>query len=268
MTSNIARYKADLKKLINEGEVLHLAIQYDCFPDQFTKLAEDLKKKEKDIDLEKALPSFTNTYQSWYSEVKALIKQCLPDRIDDFVRLYEKPKGRKNIDWENYRIEDYLQGLIVTRGTQKIVGADAAIPHFRQQLAILKAVESRFESSLFEIKALVQADVLDSEIESAKELAKSGYVRAAGAVCGVVLESHLGQVLQKRGLSPSKRNPSISDYIGTLKDAGVIDTPQWRFIQHLADIRNICDHKKTSDPTSEQIDDLIVGTDKVIKTIF
>ncbi len=270
MTSNLERYKADLKKLISDGDMLELAIECECYPEHIPKLEESLKKNAPDIDLKKLLPSFSQTYQSWYSEVKALVKQLLPDRVDDLVRHYEKPKARKEITWENYRIEDFLQGLSVTRGIykEKVVGPEAAIPHFRQQLAILNAVKARFESSLFDIKTLVQADILDSEIEAARELAKAGYLRAAGAVCGVVIETHLSQVVQKRCVAIPKKNPGISDYIAALKDAGAIDTPQWRFIQHLADIRNICDHKKTADPTTQQIQDLVDGTAKVIKTVF
>jgi hypothetical protein len=54
----------------------------------------------------------------------------------------------------------------------------------QQQLAILKAVKARFESSLFDIRQLVQSDLFDSELDAAKELAKHGFARAAGALAG------------------------------------------------------------------------------------
>jgi len=53
-----------------------------------------------------------------------------------------------------------------------------------------------------------------------------------------------------------------------LKNGSVIDTPMWRFIQHLGDIRNLCDHNKDRDPTKEEVEDLISGVQKVIKTLF
>ena len=161
MESNLEKYKKDLKKLLDNGNKLHIAMQYECFPKEVKKELGD--KSEEKI---KNLPNFTNEYQTWYSESKALIKQLLPDRLDDFTRHYEKPKTRKEINYENYRIEDYLQGLRLTRGLgkEKVVDQDAAIPHFRQQIAILKAVSARFESSLFDIRQLVQADLLDSEL--------------------------------------------------------------------------------------------------------
>ena len=70
--------------------------------------------------------------------------------------LFEKPKQRKNIRHENYTIEDYFQRLTVTFQGEKMVGPDAAIPLFRQQLAILAAVKARFESSLFDIRQLAK----------------------------------------------------------------------------------------------------------------
>src|SRR5262249_50608556 len=154
-------------------------------------------------------PSFEEAYQPWYSEAKVLIKQLLPDRLSDFVRHYEKPKPRKEITYESYRIEDGLQGLSVTRGWQneKVVRREAAIPHFRQQLAILKSVSARFESSLFDIRQLVQADLFDSELDAAKELAKNKFTRAAGALAGVVLERHLAQVCDNHSIKVAKKAP-------------------------------------------------------------
>lgn len=269
MQSNLERHKKDLDALISKGEQLLLALQWECFPDKIERL---LKKEVggKAKDVLKTLPNFTDEYQVWYSEAIVLVKQLLPDRLLDFVRHYEKPKSRKNITYENYVIEDCLQGLTVTRGWGKeiVVGRDAAIPHFRQQLAILKSVKARFESSLFDIRQLVQADLFDSELDAAKELAKRGFTRAAGAIAGVVLERHLKQVCDNHNMRIRKKSPGIADLNNALKEADVIDIPQWRFIQHLADIRNLCDHSKESEPTKEQVYDLIAGVTKIMKTLF
>jgi hypothetical protein len=135
-------------------------------------------------------------------------------------------------------------------------------------LNILRSAKARFESSLFDIRQLVQADLFDSELEASKELAKKKFVRAAGALAGVVLERHLAQVCENHKVAISKKAPSIGDYNDALKAANVVDTPQWRFIQHLADVRNLCDHHKAEDPTQENIDDLIRGVEKIIKTLF
>jgi len=83
-----------------------------------------------------------------------------------------------------------------------------------------------------------------------------------------VLERHLGEVCSSHQVVLQKKNPAISDYNDALKNAGVIDMAQWRFVQHLGDLRNLCDHSKTVDPTNEQVQDLIDGVAKITKTIF
>jgi hypothetical protein len=269
VTSNLERFKAELKELVAVGEQLGLAMQADCHRDQIVKVL----KREKIEDPEqvlKELPSFRLTYQSWYSEALAAVRQLLPDRLADFVSHYQRPKGRKEITPETYRIEDYLQGLTVTRGYEQkmVVGPAAACPQFEQQLAILKAAEGRFDSSLYDIRRIVQADLFDSDLESAEELAKKGYARASGAMAGVVLEKHLAQVCGNHHVTIAKKTPTISDLNDALKQGDVIDVPQWRFVQHLADIRNLCDHSKATEPTAEQVRDLLAGVRKVTKTLF
>jgi len=267
MNNNLEKYKNDLKKLIDKGDKLHLAMQFECSPDTFHDAAKEDKKIEEVI---KTLPKFNDEYQTWYSEAKVLIKQLLPDRLEDFKRHYEKPKPRKDISYENYRIEDYLQGLTITSGFEKrkIVGPDGAIPHFKQQQAILNAVSARFESTLFDIKQLVQADLFDSELDTARELIKHGFLRGAGAISGVVLEKHLAQVAINHNAKTRKKNPTINDFNELLKNEGILDVPPWRQIQRLGDIRNLCDHNKDREPTKEEVEELVDGVEKFTKTLF
>lgn len=267
--NNLGKYKKDLEQLIQQGDVLLNAIQFECLPDEFGSKAKKVLK-EKYEPFIKALPSFKDKYQSWYSESLATVKLLLPDRIADFVKLYEKPKTRKQITFENYVIEDCLQGLNITRGweKEKVVGPEAAIPRFQQQLNILKSCERRFESLLFDIKQVLRADLFDSELEAARELNKNGFVRGAGAMAGVVLEGHLSQVCENHKISITKKKPTINDYNQSLKDSAVIEVHDWRFIQHLGDLRNLCDHDKKKEPTKEQVEELIAGVEKISKTIF
>lgn len=126
MPSNLDRYKKDLDVLLDKGTTLLLAMQAECHPKEFEKgLETELRNEHGDKSRDKAkkflkdLPSFRDTYQEWYSEAKVLIRQVLPDRFADFVGHYEKPKSRKEITSENYRIEDYLQGFTVTTPWEK-----------------------------------------------------------------------------------------------------------------------------------------------------
>ena len=251
--SNKSKFEGDLDRLINSGEMLLLSIKYDCYGKRI---------------IEK-LPNFIEQYQSWYSEALALVKQVLPDRLNDFKSHYEFPRDRKDITAQNYRIRDYLQSLQITRGINKeiVVDGSAAIPEFQQQLGIVKSAKSNLTSSLSNLTSILQADLFDSEIDSARAIAKAGFMRAAGAICGVVIEKHLKQVCKNHNFAIRKKRPTISDLSQILKDNNSISMPQWRFVQHLADIRNICDHDRGKEPQKDEIDDLLSRTSKVLKTI-
>jgi hypothetical protein len=268
MATNLERFKRDLDRLIRQGQSLEYAMLKDVSKGEgFLKQLHEHLGKDKANEFLKNLPDFASTYQAWYSESLSLLRQLLPERVDNFVSFYEKPKGRKEINNGNYVIQDYLQGLTVSQYGKTVVDTIAALPQFRQQLAILKAAELRFESSLFEIRQLVRADLFDCEIEAARELQKSKFLRAAGTIPGVVLEKHLRQVCDDRRIKMTKKHPTISDLNELLKTNAVIEVPQWRHISLLADIRNICCHNKQKEPTSEQVTDLVDGTEKVLKTI-
>ncbi len=211
MKSNFEKYKLELDALIRDGDMLYLALIKECVPNQF-----DGAYKEKLVDAQyekllKKIPRFASAFQTWYSEAHSVIKQLIPDRLPDFVKLYEKPKTRKELTASSYVIEDYLQNITVSRGGYVIVSLSTVIPLFEQQLEILKAALGRFESSLFDIKQLVHADLLDSELDAARILQKNKFYRAAGAITGVVIEKHLTQVCMNHNLQATKKNPTISD---------------------------------------------------------
>ena len=254
------RYKKDIEKLVARGARLYMAML-------FSELSEEEKKEIKLTKEELKYPVFTEEYQSWYSESLVCISQIMPDRLEDFASYYKPPKARKDITHENYTVSDYLKGLTVTRGGQKIVGLNSAIPAFEQQVNIVRSLQQRFESSLFDIQALVQADVFDNELDAAEELNKKGFQRGAGAVAGVVLEGHLRAVCKQHKITAPK-NAMLGKLNDRLKEKSVLDTPEWRTIQHLTDLRNLCDHKKTKEPTTLNVEELIEGVRKVTKTVF
>lgn len=265
MSTNLDRFKDDLKKLVALGNEMNLDLTCRSMQESNTFEAEyeEVAKKIKG--------SFEKNYQRWYTESHAIIKQLLPDRLVEFANLYQPDTKRKQIDGVTFRIQDWLTG---SRSAKDVYGKqyfnDFAIisMQFHTQLEILESVQSRFESSLHDIAQLVRADLFDSELDSARELAKNGFLRGAGAIGGVVLEKHLGQVCQNHKVASRKQHPTISDFNDLLKNASVIDVPVWRQIQRLGDIRNLCDHNKHREPTKDEVTELIDGVEKTCKTLF
>ena len=129
MTSNLGRYKTDLERLIEKGKSLYISIRKEC------------GVQDNDLPKESTSSNFREEYQEWYSEALAIITQIIPDRQEDFIKIYRQHP-------ESYTLTDYITGV---RKPLKIGHYRTAPSLFQQQLGILKSVQKRFESSLFDI---------------------------------------------------------------------------------------------------------------------
>jgi len=214
------------------------------------------------------LGSFAPRYESWYTRALNAVSAITPERAADFRDAYRVDR-RKEVTCATYTISDYLTGLVVTYGGEpSFKTSQVSACKMLRQVGIVKAAIDIAPTVLRDIRTALRAELLDSDLDAARELQRAGYGRAAGAVCGVVLEAHLRSVAVRHSVSIRKKNPAIGDYNDALKDARVYDTPTWRLVQRLADIRNLCGHAKDREPTKAEVEDLISGTDKVIKEVF
>ena len=263
MESNIEKFRKEIHGLCIDGLLLESGLRNEMGVPYSDK---DLNGVSGEMITKIKKATFKDQYQKWYNASLAVIKQLLPDRVSDFVSAYHQDtKKEKNLT--NYGIEDYILGITLTS-----YSTDNNYSFIRSkyglQYQIVRSLRDRLDSSLFEMKQLVEADLFDSEIDAASLLAKSGFLRGAGAICGVVLEKHLKTVVKSHTIKLSKKTPTINDLNELLKKYNVIDVAQWRHIQFLGDLRNLCDHDKTHEPTKENLDDLISGVRKVLKTVY
>lgn len=265
MSSNIEAFKSDLEALTKLGDDMEvdLSLRHLDAQGELNKKQQELAKKFKH--------NFENNYQRWFTESSAVLRQLVPDRLSEFDQLYRGDGKRKSINSNTYHIQDWLNGIRSADGYTGVKHYDdfaIVSMRFRTQLSILKSATVRFESKLLDIRQLVQADLFDSELDAARELLKRGFGRGAGAISGVVLERHLAQVAANHSVTTHKKSPTISDFNDLLKNGGVLDVPNWRQIQRLGDIRNLCDHNKDRDPTDAEVEELIDGVEKFTKTLF
>jgi len=90
MITNLEKYKKDLDRLIEQGKNLFNGIQAEFLPEEFREQVQTVLKDKKQVkEFIGKLPSFKEDYQKWYSEGLILLRQLLPDRLSDFIRLYE-----------------------------------------------------------------------------------------------------------------------------------------------------------------------------------
>jgi hypothetical protein len=261
--AKISTIKEELGKLLDLGHLM----EFDVLSGSLTSK----QKAEFAEEIKKAVGSFEKKYQRWYTEAYAVIKQLLPDRLREFESYYQRDLKRKEFSVVTYTIQDWLTGVRAGKrlsGEKVFNDLAATQTRLHAQVAILETVLARFDSSLLDIRSIVQADLFDSEIDAARELLKSGFLRASGVIAGVVLERHLSEVCANHKVSIHKKNPTIADFNDGMKNADVIDVPTWRSIQHLGDLRNLCGHNKEREPRKEEVAELIDGVDKLTKSLF
>jgi hypothetical protein len=260
MSGNLDQYRLDLQGLARTGEEMLIDIS-------LRDAAIDGTQREF---AEKIKGSFEQKYQRWYTEACAVVGQLIPGRAVEFQQLYLSDPKRKAINSATFSIQDWLVGQRAPTGGGDDGFNDALVVSMRlkTQLEILRSAEARFDSSLFDIRQVVQADLFDSELDACRALKTHGFLRAAGAIAGVILEKHLRRVLENHGLTVRRAEPTITDFNDQLKKAGVLDVPAWRQIQRLGDVRNLCGHSKHREPTEEEVDELIAGVDRIVRTLF
>jgi hypothetical protein len=265
MSSNLDRFETDLEQLITTGAKILMDFELEG------KTPEEVAELEKHEKIRELRGAFRKNYQRWYTESLEVIRQIIPSRLQEFEELYRADRRRKNVDNITYCIEDWLKGI---RSGERLGGEKAFNDYgvinmkIGTQFDILKSAEARFASVLFDIRQMVQADLFDCELDAARELNTHGFTRGAGAIAGVVLEKHLAQVADNHRLTTRKKHPGISAWYDLLKKNNVIDVPTWRKLQHLGDLRNLCDHNKELEPTKEQAEELIQGVTDISKTVF
>ena len=236
-----------------------------------TELIEDGEELRKLVsNKEKTFVTFSSKYQIWYTKSLRILEFLAKDRLGEFKSFYEADPKRKEYNMVTYVIQDFCLGLFPTVGKDgkpKFNSEYIIFSKLHNQINILESLETRIESVFSDVRGVILSDIFDKELEEAKKLLKIN-IRAAGSLAGVVLESHLAKVAQNHLVTLSKKDPTISDFNDVLKQKNVYDVPVWRKIQYLGDIRNLCSHKKETEPNMDQVKDLINGVNELIKTLF
>ena len=200
--------------------------------------------------------SIYGLYQHWYSAVRTILEKNQPSRIQEFEWAYS-PSGKTS----ELGIKQLLAKKYVTQeeqfGLMDLINA---------QYDMLAAVPSHLKFSIYDIELTAYSILMDDEITAAQYLLKNGFLRSAGALAGVVLERHLKTLLRKHTPPIKHKEKDALSALNDLCKNAVYDLVTWRKVQHLADLRNLCDHDKVREPTKDEVAELIRGVGAVLKT--
>jgi hypothetical protein len=200
---------------------------------------------------------FIRDYHEWYSGVLALVEGNMPSRTNEVIALHEGIRGVKDAPIPMIRL---LQSDNMTFEMQVMLAS--RISHMQ---SVVASIPAYMNARLYDVELAVAQTYVRDELSEAEMLLKSRFVRAAGGMAGVLLERHL-KLLCDRHHPPIKytKSAGISKINDLLKDCGVYDVAQWRKVQWMGDIRNGCDHARTTEPRKEDVRDLISEVGKFV----
>jgi len=201
------------------------------------------------VEKKKLSEKFKLDYQDWYSSCCALLERNYnKERTSEFKSEYEN--NIKKIISANYMSRDTEYKLVDS---------------FKHQASILNALPLYLEHRVSDMELTIASILMGDELLEAEYLLKKGFIRAAGALAGVVLERHLKMQCDKNEPKLKyPKNATISKLSDILKDNNLLDIPEWRKIQYLGDIRNKCDHDKNVEPKKEEVAKLISEVEEMI----
>jgi len=253
----LSKLEEAIKKLERQKEKLILEIEDAGWEDD--RVANPIPSREVStlvelslthtIQEQRNIPSFIKvTYQKWYSAVHTIIAKNFQQRLAEVEALY------------NQGIKRIFENSYITKETQFRL-----LDLINQQFAILVAVPDHLRFSIYDIELTAYSILMDDELEAANYLLKNGFLRAAGALAGVTLERHLKNLLRKHTPPIKYSQKATLAVVNDLCKDTVYDTIVWRKVQHLTDLRNLCDHDKDREPTKDEVRELIDGVSAFLK---
>lgn len=129
--------------------------------------------------------------------------------------------------------------------------------YYHQCYGVLEAAYRDFsEGFLFDLRAMVRADLLGNFIEQAEALLDEGYYVPAASLVGAVLEDTLRRICDQQNVSyPEKTNINALNTL--LAKVTVYNKLTQKEITAKADIRNNADHGKFDQFTESDVKDMV-----------
>lgn len=124
-------------------------------------------------------------------------------------------------------------------------------------LGVIVAAKNDYEQGfIFNLKSLVEAEVLGDFSEQAEFLLRAGYFHPAASLLGAVLEDALRKLSDRHGIAYPDATKLEALNVGLAK-AGIYDKLIQKRITALGDIRNNADHGKFDKFKSDDVEDML-----------
>jgi len=122
---------------------------------------------------------------------------------------------------------------------------------------VMRAAEDDLSAgALFQVRALIEAEVFDDFLEQAEALHKAGYYQPAAVVAGAVLEDGLRSLCTTNSITIPSR-PKLDTMNSDLAKAGVYSKLVQKKITTLADLRNKAAHGQWDEFDAEDVKEML-----------
>jgi uncharacterized protein (UPF0332 family) len=129
--------------------------------------------------------------------------------------------------------------------------------YFKDCYGVLEAASRDYEGGMiFQVRAMVAAEVLDDFLEQAEHLLEQGFHVPAASLAGAVLEDTLRKLSEAKGISVPDKT-LIDKLNAELAKAGVYDKLVLKRITAIADVRNNADHGHFDKFKKEDVEDML-----------
>lgn len=132
---------------------------------------------------------------------------------------------------------------------------------FNRCVGVFRAAKADYEGGyLFELDALISAEVIDDVLEQAQELLAAKYVGPSCVVAGVALETTLKKLCDKNSIAHAKLDRMNAD----LAKVGVYNVGVQKQVTAWAHWRNDAAHGTWTTFTEQDVADMIKGVKRFI----
>lgn len=129
--------------------------------------------------------------------------------------------------------------------------------YFKDCYGVLEAAYRDYKGGMiFQVRAMVAAEVFDDFLEQAEHLFEQGFHVPAASLAGAVLEDMLRKLSEAKGISVSDKS-SIDKLNTELAKAGIYDKLVLKRITAIADVRNNADHGYFDKFKKEDVEDML-----------
>ncbi len=129
--------------------------------------------------------------------------------------------------------------------------------YFKDCLGILQAAQKDYDGGyLFDLRALVAAELIGDFIDQAEALVSEGYHVPAASLAGAILEDTLRKMCETKHITFPDRT-KIDRLNADLAKAGAYNKLIQKRITAFADIRNNADHGRFDEFNKEDVEDMV-----------